>query len=75
MDIHHLVSMANDIGQFFDGEFGLQDSPSNIATHISKYWDPRMRTQIIAHAAGGGEGLSASALAAVRTLSPPPARN
>jgi formate dehydrogenase subunit delta len=71
MNIEHLVSMANDIGNFFDGEYGVKDSPPNIATHISRYWDPRMRTQIIAHAAEGGAGLS---LAAVRSLPPPPVR-
>lgn len=75
MNIEHLVSMANDIGNFFDGEFGLQESPAQIATHISRYWDPRMRSHIIAHAAAGGAGLSPSALAAVRTLAPPPSRN
>jgi formate dehydrogenase subunit delta len=74
MDIGHLVSMANDIGNFFDGEFGQQESPANIALHISRYWDPRMRAHIIAHAAQGGEGLSPTALAAIRTLPPPPAR-
>lgn len=74
MNIEHLVSMANDISHFFDGEYGTQDSPPNIATHITRYWDPRMRQQIIAHAAQGGAGLSPTALAAVRTLSPPPAR-
>ncbi|MET0279835.1 MAG: formate dehydrogenase subunit delta [Steroidobacteraceae bacterium] len=74
MNIEHLVSMANDIGNFFDGEYGLQESPTNIALHISKFWDPRMRSQIIAHLAAGGAGLSPSALAAVRTLAPPPPR-
>jgi formate dehydrogenase subunit delta len=71
MNIEHLVSMANDISHFFDGEYGTQDSPSNIALHISRYWDPRMRTQIIAHAAQGGAGLTPTALAAVKTLPPP----
>jgi hypothetical protein len=33
--------------------------------------DPRMRTAIIAHGAAGGEGLTASALAAVKQLVPP----
>jgi formate dehydrogenase subunit delta len=74
MNIEHLVSMANDIGNFFDGEFGKAESPANIALHISRYWDPRMRSQIIAHAAHGGEGLSPTALAAVKTLPPPPQR-
>ena len=74
MNIEHLVSMANDIGNFFDGEFGTQESPASIALHISRYWDPRMRARIIAHAAGGGAGLSPTALAAVRTLPAPPVR-
>ncbi len=68
MNIEHLVSMANDIGNFFDGEFGTTESPKNIALHISRYWDPRMRSQIITHVAEGGEGLSPTALAAIKTL-------
>jgi formate dehydrogenase subunit delta len=74
MNIHHLVSMANDISAFFDSEVGIAEAPKSVALHISRYWDPRMREQIIAHAAGGGEGLKPSALNAVRTLSPPPSR-
>ena len=74
MNIEHLVSMANDISHFFDGEYGPADSPANIATHITRYWDPRMRKQIIAHAAAGGAGLTPTALAAVKTLAPPPPR-
>jgi formate dehydrogenase subunit delta len=74
MNIQHLVGMANDIGNFFDGEYGPEGSPPNIALHIQRFWDPRMRGQIIAHAAAGGDGLSASALAAVRTLPAPPSR-
>jgi formate dehydrogenase subunit delta len=74
MNIEHLVSMANDISHFFDGEFGAAESPPNIAQHIARYWDPRMRSQIIAHAAQGGAGLTPTALAAVRTLPVPPPR-
>lgn len=74
MNIEHLVSMANDISHFFDGEYGTKDSPPNIATHITRYWDPRMRKEIIAHAAAGGAGLTPTALAAVQTLAPPPPR-
>jgi formate dehydrogenase subunit delta len=51
-----------------------RESPASIALHISRYWDPRMRAQIIAHAAQGGEGLSPTALAAVRTLPASPVR-
>ncbi len=74
MNIEHLVSMANDISRFFDGEYGTRESPPNIATHITRFWDPRMRTQIIAYVAKDGAGLTPTALAAVKTLSPPPQR-
>ena len=74
MNIHSLVTMANDISAFFDSELGAADAPQGIASHISRYWDPRMRIQIIQHAAKGGDGLSPSALAAVKTLPEPPAR-
>jgi formate dehydrogenase subunit delta len=74
MDAHHLVSMANDISAFFDSEVGASAAPASVALHITRYWDPRMRIRIIAHAAEGGEGLCASALAAVRSLPPPVVR-
>lgn len=74
MNIEHLVSMANDISAFFDGEVGQDEAPVSVALHISRYWDPRMRATIIGHAASGGAGLCPSALAAVRTLPPPPVR-
>ena len=74
MNIDHLVTMANDISAFFDSEVGAADAPRSVATHISRFWDPRMREQIIAHAAAGGDGLKPSALAAVRALPPPPSR-
>jgi formate dehydrogenase subunit delta len=75
MNIEHLVNMANDISAFFDGEVGSKEAPASVALHITRYWDPRMRSQIIAHAATGGDGLCASALAAVKSLAPPPVRN
>jgi formate dehydrogenase subunit delta len=75
MNIGHLVSMANDIGTFFQSEAGEQEAPKEIASHITRFWDPRMRTQIIGHAKAGGEGLSPSAKAAVLLLTPPVPRN
>ena len=75
MNIEQLVRMANEIGDYFDGEFGTTDSPSNIALHISGNWDPRMRSQIIDHARAGGEGLLPISRAAVLMLAPPAPRN
>jgi formate dehydrogenase subunit delta len=75
MDIQYLVTMANDISRFFDSDMGPEKAAEGIASHISRFWDPRMRRQIIAHAQQGGEGLSPSARAAVLSLPMPPPRN
>lgn len=62
-----LVMMANQIGRFFtpqrDGE-----PIAAIADHLEKFWDPRMRAAIIAHAAKGGAGLDAPVRDAVKRL-------
>lgn len=74
MNIHQLVSMANEISTFFDSEAGVAEASKSVASHISRFWDPRMREQIIAHVAAGGEGLKPSAFDAVRALPAPPSR-
>jgi len=68
MDIQRLVSMANEIGAFFLAEAGEDAAPKEIAAHLVKFWDPRMRAQIIEHAKAGGAGLSTAAREAVRLL-------
>ena len=62
-----LVYMANQIAR----EFGFQQpdaAAAATADHLRKYWDPRMKALIREHAGAGGEGLSATALAAVAML-------
>ena len=51
-----LVYMANQIGKFFANQ-GTEKAPIAIAEHLRKFWDPRMRSAIIAHLEGGGAGL------------------
>jgi formate dehydrogenase subunit delta len=70
MDVHHLVTMANDIAHFFESELGPEQAHGGIRIHIARYWDPRMRRAIIRHVNGGGGGLNASALQAIRALPP-----
>jgi formate dehydrogenase subunit delta len=60
--------MANQIATFFEVESGPQNAPADVATHLVKYWDPRMRSEIIAHVRAGGEGLSEPARKAVLKL-------
>ncbi len=58
MTIDTLLRMANDIGDFFGAEVERAEAAQNVATHMKKFWDPRMRAQIIAHYRQGGVGLS-----------------
>jgi formate dehydrogenase subunit delta len=66
--VAHLVKMANDIGDFFASEPDREAAISGIAGHIRRYWEPRMRRQIYAHLAAGGEGLGELARDAVARL-------
>jgi len=72
MKIDSLITMANQIGAFFHGEGG-QDHPEEAAkltaTHLRRYWEPRMRTQIIEYFnSNGGEGLDDVAKSGVALL-------
>lgn len=66
--IASLVRMANDISDYFASEPDRASAVNGVATHIRSYWDPRMRKQIFAHVAAGGEGLGDLARAAVQQL-------
>jgi formate dehydrogenase subunit delta len=70
MNVEHLVTMANQIADFFDSEAGPEAAPKEIAGHITKFWAPRMRAAYIEHAAAGGAGLKPSALAAAALVAP-----
>jgi formate dehydrogenase subunit delta len=70
MNVESLVTMANQIADFFVSEAGVDAAPKEIASHITKFWAPPMRARIIAHAASGGAGLSPAALAAAGKLQP-----
>jgi len=64
--------MANDIANFFDAESGKDKAPESVRFHISRYWEPRMRREIIEHVQQkGGAGLSDTARAAVEKLAAP----
>jgi formate dehydrogenase subunit delta len=68
MKIEALVKMANEISYFFEGEAG-KDAPAAVATHLRRYWEPRMRKDILTHYdLNAGEGLDEVALKAVALL-------
>ncbi len=51
MDIQNLVKMANQIGTFFESMPDREQAKADIASHLQKFWEPRMRKAIV-------EGLS-----------------
>lgn len=74
MRADRLVTMANDIGHFFNAEADKNEAANSVANHITRYWDPRMRREIVAHyRESGGAGLDPVARAAVALLCERPA--
>ena len=65
--LNRLVMMANQIGRFFtpqrDG-----DAVAGIADHLEKFWDPRMKANIVAHWRAGGAGLDGPVREAIGRL-------
>lgn len=67
MDIDNLVHMANRIGEFFSAMPDDGEARAGIATHIRRYWEPRMRRALAEHVAQRqGAGLSPLVLQAIR---------
>jgi formate dehydrogenase subunit delta len=68
-----LVYMANQIGKFFVSQ-GDKVAVEGIATHIRKFWEPRMRNAIFAHLDAGGAGLDPTVKVALESLRQPAAQ-
>jgi formate dehydrogenase subunit delta len=67
----HLVKMANQIEAFFRAETDRNVAVEGILNHIQRFWDPRMRKQIVSHLRAGGLGLGDLATEAVKHLDHP----
>ena len=69
MNIDLLVKMANEISAFFAAESAPGEAAQAVAQHLRRYWEPRMRRQIIAHVRdNAGAGLTDLARRGVETL-------
>jgi uncharacterized protein HemY len=74
MDIHHLATMANQVGDYFAAYPDRDEAVKAIAMHLKNFWDPRMRRQIIEHVRqNGGADLKEMVREAILTLEPPAA--
>lgn len=69
MNIDLLIKMANEIGAYFAAEADAEQGAKDVAAHLKRYWEPRMRRQIITYyEERQGAGLSDLALRGVALL-------
>ena len=69
MNIDLLIKMANEISAYFAAEPDTEQAAKDVAGHLRRYWEPRMRRQIITYyAQRQGAGLSDLALRGVGLL-------
>ena len=66
MDIVQLTRMANQIGAFFAAMPHREQAIDDIASHLQKFWEPRMRRALLAfldqHPDGRGSDASLDAI-------------
>jgi formate dehydrogenase subunit delta len=55
MDPDTLIRMANQIGAFFEAMPDREQAVQDIASHLRRTWEPRMRTQLMATLGGAGD--------------------
>jgi formate dehydrogenase subunit delta len=66
VDVEHLVAMANQIGHFYESLPDRQEALTSTASHMRRFWDPRMRMAMLAHIdEEGGAGLEPFTLEAI----------
>ncbi|HEX5228983.1 MAG TPA: formate dehydrogenase subunit delta [Bryobacteraceae bacterium] len=62
-----MVHRANQIALYF-ASYPHDEAVAGVLDHLKKFWERRMRDEIIAYVAHGGQGLHALALEAVKQL-------
>lgn len=67
IELDRLVAMANQIGDFFS-PYPPERGAEGLRNHLRTYWDPRMRSALLAHIDAGGEGLSELVIAGAKLL-------
>jgi len=49
MNPSNLIKMANQIGAFFEAMPNREQAVKDVAAHIQRSWEPRMRTSLLQH--------------------------
>ncbi len=48
-NVDNLVTMANQIGDFFETMKNRNQSLEEISSHLKRFWEPRMRHALLQH--------------------------
>lgn len=70
MKIERLITMANNIGDFFNAESDKTLAAEGVKQHITRSWEPRMRRAIIEYAKTDGSALNPIVKVAIAGLAP-----
>lgn len=69
MDVDNLIRMANQIGAFYEAYPDPDAASREVASHLKRFWEPRMRERLLEHVrAKGDAALTPLVAAAVRQL-------
>ena len=71
-EMREIVRMANQIATFF-ASYPHDEAVQGVADHLTRFWDPRMRTHLRELIRSGGDGLSPLALEAGKSIDRAPA--
>ncbi len=55
MKLDKLIRMANQVGAFFEAMPDREQAVKDIASHLRRTWEPRMRVQLLAALGGADE--------------------
>ena len=69
MNTDLMIKMVNEISAFFAGEDDQEQAARDVEQHLRKFWEPRMRAQLLDYfAQRQGAGLSELSIKAVTRL-------
>ncbi len=66
MNTEHLIQMANQIAQYHEAFPEHAEAIEGIYTHLRRFWEPRMRRELLAHLDGGAVGMTAVVVETLR---------
>jgi formate dehydrogenase subunit delta len=70
MKVSTMVHDANQIAQFFSS-YPREQAIAGVTDHLKKFWERRMKDQILQYVAQGGSGLHDLVVEAVKRLGSP----